>query len=85
MITHWAHEWIAFQYNDQLAITHGEGADGIIHALIELHVVHETTEVSPDSSSTSPEEIQYLRDQFVFVFEEPTGFPLIRLQHIYNF
>lgn len=72
MITHWTQQWIAFERDSKMVVLHGDTATDNVHALIELHLVQDTSthkqhEISPG--------IQALLDEFATVFETPSGLP----------
>lgn len=72
MLTHWSQHWLALLNEGHLLVLHGEGAEGITHALIELHVVQDTLEESTEQLSPG---VQALLDEFASVFDTPTSLP----------
>jgi hypothetical protein len=72
MLTHWSQHWLALFQEGQLLVLHGEGADDITHALIELHVVHNVQDLGAEQHKPG---VQELLDKFSLVFETPTGLP----------
>lgn len=72
MTTHWAQGWISFLQHGQTVVLHGEGPQFCTHALVELQLL-EDQHVS--CSTPVLPEVQRLLDQFVSVFQAPSGLP----------
>ncbi|XP_071683141.1 uncharacterized protein [Lolium perenne] len=72
MLTHWSQHWLVLFQDGQLLVLHGEGADDITHALIELHVVQDIQD--QDAEHHKPG-VQELLDKFSSVFDNPTSLP----------
>jgi hypothetical protein len=71
MLTHWSQNWLAIVRQDQLIVLYGDGATGVTHALVELHLVQD---INSETVSHSPG-VQRLLDKFAFVFATPSGLP----------
>jgi hypothetical protein len=58
--------------DEQLIVLHSEGTAGVTHALIELHVVQDTSEKTVAQQSPG---VQALLDKFSEVFDTKSGLP----------